>query len=33
MRLLQSDWLNVFSMISSEGMVGFWWNLLVILDT
>jgi hypothetical protein len=23
MRLLQSDWLNVFSMISSEGMVGF----------
>jgi hypothetical protein len=33
MRLLQSDWLNIFCIISSKGMVGFWWNLLILLDT
>jgi hypothetical protein len=28
-----SDWLNVYRMMSSEGMVGFWWNLLAIVLT
>jgi hypothetical protein len=32
MRQLQNDWLNIFRMISSEGMKGFWWNLLVIFS-
>jgi hypothetical protein len=26
MRLLQSDWLNVFRIISFEGMMEFWWT-------
>jgi hypothetical protein len=28
-----SDWLNVLCMLSSKGMVGFWWNVLVIVLT